>query len=184
MLDGSTAAAPGESHSAAPAHRHVRSPKRLRQLAHLQNDLIWTAVRVNELDLPADPNGGFGSRSDAGGHHGPRPGAGGPRRRQHLACPGSDPSGALICAEPGHGIHELSAAGARDLRAATRSRGGRQARPPQAAASMPDPEPKWPQAALGQHGYSRGVRARLLPDSRNRKRSPAAPGARNPRSPP
>ena len=43
------------------------------------------------------------------------------------ACPASDPSGALICAEPGHGTRKLSAAGARDLDAATRSRCGRQA---------------------------------------------------------
>ena len=38
--------------------------------------------------------------------------------------------------------------------------------------------------ALGRHRYLRGIRARLLGDSRNRKRSPAAPGACNPRSPP
>ena len=38
--------------------------------------------------------------------------------------------------------------------------------------------------APGRHRYLRGIRARLLPDSRNRKRSSVTPGARNPRSPP
>jgi hypothetical protein len=36
----------------------VRLPSSPQQLAHTQNDLIWTATGSTELDLAAAPNGG------------------------------------------------------------------------------------------------------------------------------
>ncbi len=132
---------------------------------HDQNTLICALLNAKLQSLAADQIGGYGSCPDAGGHHGARPGAGGPRRRQHLACPASDPQAPLICAEPGHGTHKLSAAGARDLGATTRSRGGRPAvhrmRPPR----YPIRNRSGPRTTLGQHRYPRGMKARLLPDS-------------------
>jgi hypothetical protein len=43
-----------------------RSPQRPRRLAQAQNDLIWTAADVAELDLAAAPNGGYVRASDLG----------------------------------------------------------------------------------------------------------------------
>ncbi len=86
----------------------------------------------------------------------------------------------LICAEPGDSTRELSAARARDLRATTRSRGADRLSHRVRAASMPIRNRSGSRVTLGQHRSLRGITAGLLPNSRNRKRSPVALGARNP----